>query len=229
MNHRIFLDCRDCLFLLGAVFFFFGCIASSHRSGRTLAPKQTSLGVSYLQAENLEEPEVNPVQLIALDGRIGAIRGLDLGVMHTWDVSKENDNMYATFWGDVKVQMGNRTNKVGTPYLSSGLMKGYAYHEQARLHITTIPITLSVPAGKGLIPYITYRHEWITNNFIPDNFSDPRTTFILGLEMELRRSAPHQLTPKIGLSLGWFNSLIGGEGADGLILNFGFYLESTEN
>jgi hypothetical protein len=217
---------KDCVFLLGAAFFFFGCIASAHRSGRTLDSGQFSVSGSYLRAENMEESDAEQVQLVALDGRFGLIRGLDMGVMHTWDISKDNDNMFATFWGDFKVQLTNRDNLIGRPIFSTGLMKGYVYDENAELHITTLPVWLSIPVNEYLTPYFMYRFEKVSDDFMPEDLEDERSTFVLGTEINLVRPTPHRWMPKLGLSIGTFNSLMGGEGDRGLTLNLGLCVDS---
>lgn len=229
MNRWKLFTWKECLFLLGAAFFFFGCIATTHRSAKTLDPGQFSLSGSYLRAENLEEGDAEPVQLIALDSRFGLIRGLDMGFMHTWDVSKDNENMYATYWGDFKVQLTNRDNITGKPIFSLGLMKGHVYHEDAKYHITTFSPMLSIPIDEYVTPFMIYRHELIRQKkFLPDDFDDPRRMFVLGMEVNLLKPAPKRWIPKLGLSIGTYNSLDGGEGDDGLTLNFGLSIDSPQ-
>lgn len=226
MKRQMLLTWKDCFFLLGVAFFFFGCIASAHRSGKTLDQGQASFSGSYLRAENMDNPDAEPIQLIALDARVGLNRAVDVGAMHTWDISKGNENQFATFWGDFKVQVNNRDNLPGKPIFSTGLIKGYVYHEGAELHITGLPLIVSLPLNQNFTPYLMYRHEFISSDFIPDDFGDPRSTFVLGTEINLRKPTPKQWTPKVGLSIGTFNSLTGCEGDGGFIFNLGFAVDS---
>ena len=225
MNNKTRLYWEDCLFLLTAAFFFVGCIASAHRSGKTLDPGQFSLSASYLCAENWDEPSDDPVQLIAYDTRFGVKRGLDMGILHTWDVTSNNDNLFATIWGDFKLQLTNRGNATGKPIVSLGLMKGYVYDDRVERHITSLPLTLSIPLSETVTPYLGYRHELVGEDFLPSDLNDPRSTFLAGVEVHLRKTEAHQWTPKLGLCVGTFNSLEGGEGDRAVLLNFGFTLD----
>lgn len=219
------LHWKDYFFLFMAALFFFGCIASTHRSPKTLEPGQFSFSGSYLQADNIDNSDAESIRLIALDGRAGLARGVDIGIMHTWDISKDNENAYATIWGDCKVQLSNKDNLIGQPIFSIGLMKGYV--NEAELHISTFPLMLGIPMDEYLTPYFIYRFEVISEDFISNNFEDPRHTFALGLEINLRKPDPHKFTPKLGLSVGTYNSLLGGEGDQGLILNLGLTIDTS--
>ena len=226
MKKQMPLTWQDCLFLLCAAFFFFGCIASAHRSGKTLDQGQASFSGSYLRAENVDDPDAEPVQLIALDARVGVNQAVDLGAMHTWDITRYNENQFASFWGDFKVQVNNRENLHGMPIFSTGLIKGYVYDESADLHITGLPLIVSLPLNQNFTPYIMYRHELISDGFLPDDFDDPRSTFVLGTEVNLRKPTPKQWAPKVGLSIGTFNSLTGCEGDRGFVFNLGLGVDS---
>ena len=217
---------KDFLFLVGAISFLFGCIASMHRSAKTLDQGQYSFSGSYLRAENLDESDAEPIQLGSFDARMGVTKGVDLGLMHTWDFSKDNENRYATFWGDVKFQLTNKENTIYQPIFSTGLMKGYVYDEHAKYHITTLPLMFSIPVSEKNIPFFVYRYEIISKDFIPDDFENPRHTFALGMEMALGSPDSKSVIPKLGFSIGHFNSLLGGEGDSGLILNLGFMFDT---
>jgi hypothetical protein len=213
--------------VIGAVLFFFGCIASSHRSARTLEQGQISLSGSYLRAENLEESEAEPIHLAALDMRYGLARGIDAGIMHTWDFTPDNDNAFNTIWGDVKFQLTNRDNLLKHPTLSVGILKGYIYHEDAELHMTSLPFILDYPINQNFTPFVYYRYELIRDSFIPDNIVENiRSTFGAGLDINLSKNLSDKWYPKLGISLGTFNSLSGGEGDRGLIINFGLSFNS---
>jgi hypothetical protein len=113
MTHRTLLTWRDFLFLLVAAFFFLGCVASSYRSGKTLDQGQVSIGGSYTGVKDLEDSEADMIQLVALDGRVGVVNGLDAGFAHTWDITGDNDGLFSTMWGDVKWQ-GTYTTRTQT-------------------------------------------------------------------------------------------------------------------
>lgn len=213
---------KDILFITGAVWLMFGCIASLHRSGKVLEHEELSLSGSYLRAENLDNGDAEPIQLAAVDARMGLGHGFDFGLMHTWDLTKDNDGNFATFWGEVRYQITNQENKLMMPILTTGLMKGYVYSQDAEIHITTFPLTLSLPVTKGSTPFFTYRLEYMSDAFIPSELKEPRHTFALGMELDLSSDKSQSWIPKMGFSIGQFNSLIGGEGDSGLILNLGF-------
>ena len=85
-----------------------------------------------------------------------------------------------------------------------------------------------IPTDEYLTPFLIYRFEIISDGFIPDNFEDPRHTFALGIEINLRKPDPNKSTPKLGLSVGTFNSLLGGDDGDrGLILNLGLTMDTA--
>lgn len=222
---------KDFLFLLGAAFFFMGCIASSHRSGITLRPGQYSVSGSYLRASSMEETDAESVQLIAVDGRAGLAEGLDVGLMHTFDISKGNDGAYETTWADLKVQCTNRDNVVGKPVFSVGLLKGYLIEEvddeTVEYHFTGIPLMISIPTHANITPFFMYRHMYISGKFFPEEFENPRSTFVLGAEFTLGTPSPDRWLPKLGVSIGTMNSLGGGsEGDRVLLLNFGLSVDS---
>jgi hypothetical protein len=226
MKRRLAPALRDVLFLVVAAFFFLGCIATSHRSAQTLRPGQFSVGGSYINAQNLEESDADAIHLVTVDGRIGVLRGLDFGLAHTWDVTSDNDGAYSTFWGDTKIQVTNRDNVVGSPALALGLMKGYVYHESADLHITTLPVMLSVPVTDRAAPFVSYRFELITDGFVPTDFENPRHSVILGSEFLLSDRESGGAIPKLGVSVGLLNSLAGGEGDNVLTLNAGISVDT---
>lgn len=220
------LIAKDYAVMAGIVALFLGCIASSHRSAKTLDKGQGSIGASYLMAQNMEDTDADPIHLAAIDYRGGIARGFDFGIMHTWDINKDNDNLYSTFWGDCKVQLTNRNNEIGKPVISLGLMKGYVYHEKSKHHITTVPILFSIPLNAYVTPTLIYRHELIGKKFVPETTQNPRRTFALAVEFSLIDKSSKLWVPKIGLSVGTFNSLIGGDGDQGLIFNIGFSVDT---
>jgi hypothetical protein len=210
-----------------AVAFFFGCIASSHRTARTLESGQGSFGLSYLQANNLDQPDAEPVKLMGFDARVGFSRGFDGGLAYTLDLSNGNDNAFATVWGDFKVQLTNRDNAVGLPILSLGLMKGYVYDPAIQTHITSFPALLSFRINNSLTATAQYRYEVLSEGFIPVSFEDPRSVYGLGFSVALADETSGNWIPRVGLFIGSFNSLTGGsDGDQGLVLNLGLTLDS---
>jgi hypothetical protein len=227
MNGRTVISWRDYIFLLVAAVFLFGCVASSHRSGKTLDPGQFSIGVAYDGLLDMEESETDMAHLFALDGRVGVVGGLDIGAAHTWDLTADNEGAFATWWGDAKVQLNNRENFPGIPILSLGVIKGYAYHEDAQTHVTSFPVTVSVPTSETSTQYFIYRFENFTEDFIPDEWEDPRHGFFLGSEFQLGESG--SFDPVLGVDVGLLTSLYGGEGDMMLVLNAGVSFNSPSN
>ncbi len=228
MNGRTLLTWRDFLFLMVAAFFFLGCIAGSYRSGKTLEQGQVSVGGSYTGANNMEEDEADMIQLVALDGRVGIVNGLDAGIMHTWDITSDNEGLFSTLWGDIKWQMTNRDCVSGRPILALGLMKGFVYDDAADTHITSIPVSVSVPTTGGVTPFFLYRFEQMSDDFIPDSFAEPRHAFFLGSEFDIGSRTEGSWTPRLGLSIGTLNSLGGGEGERHLVLSAGISADSPK-
>lgn len=218
----------DLALLLGTAFFFMACLATSHRSPKTLRPGQVSVSGSYLRAEDLDDPDDDAVNLIAAEVRAGVIRGMDLGLAHTWDVSG-GCGAYSTVWGDLKLQLTNRDNRIMKPILSTGLIKGYVYKDVAKLHITSLPVMVGIPVKDWITPFALYRHEFIQESFLSNNFEDLRQWFCAGAEFTLAKPAAGKGIPKLGVSIGTFNSIDGSEGGDsGLTLNVGLSIDSPK-
>ena len=211
--------------IAASVLFIFGCIASSYKTAKTLEPQQVALGAGYMRLENLDDSNADGIDLLDVNFRTGIAKGFDMGLAHTFDLSSESGSTsLSTFWWDFKGQLSNRENKIGNVSFSLGLIKGYTYDPE--VHITSIPLLLSVPADDNLTPTLGYRIGFISNDFIPSNFEDPRHELTLGMEYSFYKASSETWNPKIGFAVGWFNSLTGGEGDSGLILNFGFSVES---
>lgn len=219
---------NDLLFLMGVGFFFFSCIATTSHLARTLDPGQGELVAGYIQGRNLESLSSDPVQLIGLNGRIGVVDNLDVGVEHVFDVSKENDNDFASLWGDLKWQLTNKENVEKKLTMATGLLKGYMYDQDTKIHATALPLYFSVPVTDRFTPFFNYRYELISNDFLPnsESFNNPRHSINLGLEYCLGKPDSKKWIPKFDVGIGYLNSLTGGEGADVLLLNFGFKLTS---
>jgi hypothetical protein len=219
----------DGFVLCGAVLFALGCIATAHRPARTLEPGQVSVSGSYLRAENLDDRDATPIQLTSLDVRYGLARGVDAGLVHTWDVTAENDNAFNALWGDLNFQVTNRSNALRRPTLAVGLLKGYIYDpgDEDPLHVTSLPFIVDYPINDAFTPFIFYRYELVRDGFIPERLTeDIRHTFGVGADVDLRRRTSPAWQPKVGVALGRFNSLDGGDGDSGLLLNIGVTINS---
>ena len=218
----------DTLFVAGACLLLFGCISSSLRTARTLEPNQGSIGAGFMNVQDMDNTSSDPINLLSIDGRISPAKQFDIGLMHTWDLTSENDGMFATGWADVKVQLTNPSNSIYGLTFATGLIKGYVYHERAKTHVTSIPLMFSFPLSETVTPTFQYRHEFLSENFFPDNeaFKNPRSLFSLGVEFTLREPQHEKWTPKLGVSIGTFSALDGRDGDRGLMLNIGFSIDS---
>lgn len=207
----------DFLFLFGTGFFFFSCIATTMHVAKTLEPGQAEVSAGYLQARSIDDFSDTPIQLAGANGRIGIVNNFDAGVEYTHDISKENDGLYSTIWGDAKLQMTNKSNELRKVTLSSGLLKGYVYKTDAKIHNTSLPVYLSMPVSDRLTPSVMYRFELFGENFFPDSdsFDDPRHLFSLGLEYYLKEPDPSKWNTKFAISVGTIED-------DAFFLNFGF-------
>ncbi len=215
---------KDYIVLFITAAFLFGCISSSFRSAKTVEPKQASISGGYMRVIDLEDSDADPIDLLDLGVRYGLPGGVDIGIAHTFDITADNESQFSTFWGDIKVQLSNRDNEIGKPTVSLGFLKGYIYDPE--LHVTSLPLILSVPVSDYFTPTFQYRISFISNDFFPSSFENPRHIFALGLEFSLSKPSPDKWTPKIGFAIGTFNSLTGGEGDQGIFLNLGLILDS---
>lgn len=212
------------LVIIIAGMFLFGCIASSYKTAKTVEKKQVALSGGYMHLTNLDNSSADGINLIDLNLRYGVAKGFDMGLANTFDVSSGSGTSLSTLWGDFKLQLSNRDNEIGKPIVSLGLTKGYVYDPQ--VHLTSFPVMLSIPLSDRITPTFQYRYTLARDEFLPTTFEDPRHEFSFGLEYSFSKPNLDEWTPKIGFAIGTFNSLAGGEGDNGLILNFGLTLES---
>ena len=211
--------------ILVSVLFIFGCLASSYKTAKTLEPKQFAVGAGYMRLENLDDTDADGIDLLDINLRAGLAKGFDMGIANTFHISSESQgSTYSTFWWDCKGQLSNRENNIGDVSFSLGLIKGYVYDPE--MNITSIPLLLSIPLNDNITPTFGYRIAFISEDFFPSNFEDPRHEITLGMEYSFYKTPSANWNPKIGFAVGWFNSLTGAEGDDGLILNLGFTVES---
>lgn len=219
----------DGVVLIGSVLFFLGCIATTHQAARTLDPGQASFSGSYLQTENLHESEAEPVRFLEVGTRVGIIQGMDAGLSHAWDFTTDNENAFNTLWGDIKVQFTNRNNLLRKPTVSLGLLKGYVYEagDDEVFHITSLPLTMDYAVNNAFRPFMFYRYELVREDFIPDNiYENIRHSVGVGAEISLKRQTASGWDPKLGVAVGRFNSLAGGDGDSGLTLNIGLTIKT---
>lgn len=218
----------DLIFIIGIGVFFFSCIATTMHVAKTLEPGQGEMSAGYMQARSFENFGEDPIQLLGVGGRIGIVDNLDLGMEHSFDITKNNEGQLATFWGDVKYQLTNRNNEFKKLTFSTGLVKGYVYDKEVKYHITSIQLYFSISADSRLTPTFMYRFELTSEDkFIPDSFRDPRHTVNLGLEYCLQEPTPNMWTPKFAIGLGTMNSITGDpDGESVFLFNFGFKFTS---
>lgn len=216
----------DIIFILGASIFFFSCIATTYHVAKTLEPGQGSLSTGYMQARSFEDLSGDPLQFIGFNGRIGVSRGFDLGAEYSWDITKENENAFATIWGDCKIQLTNKDNELLKPVISTGLLKGYVYDEEAKIHISSLPLMFSLPINDQLISTFMYRYELDSEGFFPNSLEYPRHTFTLGLEYSLSKPDHNKWSPKLAISVGNLNPLLFEEGDNMLLINLGLIINS---
>jgi hypothetical protein len=221
MRERPRLSWRGLLPVLAAAYVFLGCMPVPYRAGTTLEQGELSQGLSYMRSDNLEHSDTEPLQFLALDGRFGAAEALDVGLTHTIDFTEDGRGRLGTVSADLRVQLTNRENTLGRPVISLGLMKGYMYDDDTDLHVTSLPVTVSFPLTKRLTPYFTYRYDLLSDHFLLERFDDTRSTFVLGSEVELIEPASGRPTPTLGLAVGTYSSVYGGDGDQGLILSVG--------
>jgi hypothetical protein len=155
----------------------------------------------------------------------------DLGVLHSWDLTKGNEGIYSALWGDLKVQITNPDNILGKPVLSSGILKGYIYDSDVKLHVTSIPVYLSFGHTESITSTAFLRYELIRNDYVPDRiFEDPRIHAGGHLEYKINNGGHTRWQPKLSVGIGYFNSLTGAsDGPSGLTINAGFTIDSPLN
>ena len=219
----------DLIFVLSASVFFLSCVFTTLQTARTKAPGQAEVSAGYMQVRSIEEFSEDPIQLIGINGRIGVANNFDMGLAHSFDVSKDNEGAFKTLWGDAKYQFSNKENENTKLTFSSGFIKGYAYHSNVETHITSLPLYFSLPINNRLTPTFIYRYELYSEDFFPnsDSFEDPLHTFALGLEYYLKEPDPTKWVPKFAIAIGTLQSFDGESDDSGsFLLNFGLKIDS---
>ncbi|MFQ6617613.1 MAG: hypothetical protein ACE5QV_02895 [Fidelibacterota bacterium] len=203
-----------------------GCYATIHRGPRTLNPGQVSASASYLRFKGTKaEPEDNPVELIGFEGRVGVLKGLDIGYMRTIDISENvKDEGIDTYWFDAKLQILNRINTLNKPTMSLGYGFGKVINFED-FWVNTLYISLGVQTELMTLFY-SFRYEVLDDeiNWIPTwawekDFDDIRKAHILGLEYEMYRNF------KPVIELGRFYSRDFSDGLNVVTAGFNFYIK----
>ncbi|MCH7748996.1 MAG: hypothetical protein IH939_12975 [Acidobacteria bacterium] len=171
-----------------------GCYATTHRGPTTLDPGQFSGAGGYLRFKGTDAgPDEEPGELIALEGRIGVVRGLDVGYMRTFDISEgvEGDDGIDTQWLDAKFQLSNRGNLLNKPTLALGYGFGNVINFEEPTWVNTLYLTLGAQTEKAVFFY-SFRYEtfdekinWIPTWVWEEGFDDIRKAHIIGLEYEI--------------------------------------------
>ncbi|WP_258104942.1 hypothetical protein [Marinoscillum sp. MHG1-6] len=219
----------DLLFLIGVVSFFFSCVMTSFYEARTLDKGQGSISGTYMRVHNAEDLSDDPINLVGLGLRVGAGDNFDIGLNHTLDVTKNNDNAFNAFWVDCKLQLSNRENKYNRLTFSPGLMKGYIYDSDVDLSVTSIPFYFSLPVSERFSPTFIYRHDFISNKVLPEGeeWTNPRHHFMLGGQYTLFAPKEDKWIKKLSFSIGLGNALDGSpDGNDFLSFGLGIQLFS---
>ena len=122
-----------------------------------------------------------------IQGRYGIVRGMDVGLMRTIDVTEdiEPGEGIDTYWIDTKFQLMNKSNIMNKPIVSLGY--GFGYMLLDEVYINTLYMTVGVES-KQIVPFYSFRYELISEeiNLLPtwvfDDSDGIRKAQIFGLE-----------------------------------------------
>lgn len=229
MNKFQSLNRIDLIFIIGTGLFFFSCVATTLQLARTKEPGQAEVSGGYMHLRSIDEFSEEPGQLIGMNARMGVANNFDVGLSHAFDVSKDGEGLGNSFWGDAKIQLSNKENENNKLTFATGLLKGYLYKDDLDLHFTTLPLYFSLPVNDRVTPMFLYRYGLASDGFLPnsDSFDDPRHTFALGLEFNLKEPDPAKWVPKFAFTIGTIQSFNGDSDDSGTFLvNFGFKFDS---
>ena len=170
--------------------------ATTHRGPRTLDPGQLSASASYLRLKMADaDAESDPGELIAIEGRVGLMRGLDIGFMRSFDITEgvESENGMDSYLLDTKVQLLNRDNIMNRPTLSLGYGLGKWANEE-EIWVNTLYLLLGVQSNKATFFY-SFRYENLDDelNFSPAwvvdaSFDELNKAHVLGIEYAINQS-----------------------------------------
>lgn len=219
----------DLIMLISVCAFLLSCVFTSLQTARTMEPGQGEISAGYMQLRSIEEFSEDPVQLIGINARVGIADNFDAGIAHSFDITKDTENLGNTLWADVKYQFSNKANENKKLTFSSGLIKGYVYDSDVQSHITSLPLYFSVPVNSRFTPTLLYRYRLGSENFFPnsDSFDNANHLFALGIEYYLKEPDPTKWVPKFAFSLGTLQDF-GSDSDDSgsFIFNFGLKIES---
>ncbi|MFQ6673459.1 MAG: hypothetical protein ACE5GH_01585 [Fidelibacterota bacterium] len=223
MRHKPWMDAVTFLVLAGVLL---GCYATTHRGPRTLDPGQISGGASYLRFKNTDaDPDDDPGELVGLDGRVGVVKGVDIGYMRTLDITEgvEGDDGIDTHWFDAKFQILNRNNEPDRPTLSLGYGFGKLVNQED-FWVNSLSLSLGTEVERASLFY-SFRYETVDDEMklVPswaweEKFEDVRKAHILGLEYAFT----HNFRPV--LEIGRFYTGDFGEGLNVVTAGVNVYL-----
>ncbi|HYQ58008.1 MAG TPA: hypothetical protein VEP89_11760 [Draconibacterium sp.] len=219
----------DLILLISVGTFLLSCVFTSLQTARTKEPGQAEISAGYMQLRSIDEFSEDPVQLIGINARVGVADNFDAGIAHSFDITKDTENMGNTLWGDVKYQFSNKANENQKLTFSSGLIKGYIYDSDVQGHITSLPMYFSVPVNNRFTPTLLYRYRLVSEGFFPDSdsFDESSHLFAVGLEYYLKEPDPTKWVPKLALSIGTLQRFDGNsEDSGSFLVNFGLKIES---
>lgn len=216
---------KDIITLIIIAGFLLGCYATTHRGPRTLDPGKVSASASYLRFNSTDaDPDDDPGELIGVEGRVGLSKGIDLGLMRTFEISEgvDSDEGIDTYWFDSKFQLLNRDNLLNKPTVSLGYGFGKIINEDD-IWVNTLYLLVGMQSNKTSF-YYSFRYETIDEeiNLIPswvweEEFNDIRKAHIIGFEYELNQNV------KPVIEIGRFYSDDFGEGLNVLTAGVNFY------
>ena len=193
---RLMNKIRDIITLIIIAGFLLGCYATTHRGPRTLDPGQVSGSASYLRFKGTEaDPDDDLGELVGVEGRVGLLKGIDIGFMRTFDISEgvESDEGIDTYWFDSKFQLLNRNNLLNEPTMSFGYGFGKLVNEDD-FWVNTLYLLLGMQSNKASFFY-SFRYEtfdeeinWIPSWAWKEDFNEIRKAHIIGIEYEINQN-----------------------------------------
>jgi hypothetical protein len=127
-------------------------------------------------------------------------------------------------------QNSAQKNDIGDnkPVLSTGLLKGYIYDPDIKLHVTSLPFYFGYDHNRSITSTLFFRYELIREGFIPSEiFRNPRLHLGSSIQFKLMEDNSVRWQLKFSLGVGYFNSLSGDpEDSSGLTFNAGIFIDS---
>lgn len=218
---------RDIITLVILSIFLLGCYATTHRGPRTLDPGQGSVSASYLRLKGTDtDSDDDPGELVSVEGRVGIVKGIDVGFMRSFEISKgvESGEGIDTYWFDAKFQLINHDNLLNKPTLSFGYGFGKLINEDD-FWVNTLYLSLGTQTNKVSYFY-SFRYETFDDkiNWVPswaweEDFDEIRKAHIIGLEYEVNQSV------KPVIEIGRFYDEDFGDGLNVLTAGVNFYMK----